>query len=155
MKGTGSDGIVISPIKNGTVIDHITPGEGLTVIRILGIQDGTNVTFTVATNVTSSRGGRKDMVKIENRELVKSEVDKIALIAPDAKISIIRDFKVVAKKPVEVPQDIVGVIKCPNPNCITNTRELAESRFVVHPRGFRCRYCDTIISREMDIGDYI
>lgn len=155
MRRPVSEGIVISPIKNGTVIDHITPGEGLTVIRILGIQDGTNVTFTVATNVSSSHGGRKDLVKIENRELVKSEVDKIALIAPDAKISIIRDFKVVAKKPVEVPCDIVGVIKCPNPNCITNTREPAESRFVVHPRGFRCQYCDTIISREMDIGDYI
>lgn len=155
MKRSVSEGIVISPIKNGTVIDHITPGEGLTVIRILGIQDGTNVTFTVATNVSSSHGGRKDLVKIENRELVKSEVDKIALIAPDAKISIIRDFKVVAKKPVEVPCDIVGVIKCPNPNCITNTREPAESRFVMHPRGFRCQYCDTIISREMDIGDYI
>ncbi len=155
MKRVGDVGIVISPIKNGTVIDHITPGEGLTVIRILGIQDGTNVTFTVATNVVSSRGGRKDMVKIENRELIKSEVDKIALIAPDAKISIIRGYKVVAKKPVEVPTDIVGVIKCPNPNCITNTREPAESRFTVHPRGFRCKYCDTVISREMDIGDYI
>ncbi|HJK62261.1 MAG TPA: aspartate carbamoyltransferase regulatory subunit [Methanocorpusculum sp.] len=155
MKRSVSEGIVISPIKNGTVIDHITPGEGLTVIRILGIQDGTNVTFTVATNVTSSRGGRKDMVKIENRELVKSEVDKIALIAPDAKISIIRDFKVVAKKPVEVPSDIVGVIKCPNPNCISNTREPAQSKFFVRPRGVRCQYCDTFISREMDIGDYI
>ncbi|HJJ99645.1 MAG TPA: aspartate carbamoyltransferase regulatory subunit [Methanocorpusculum sp.] len=155
MKRSVSEGIVISPIKNGTVIDHITPGEGLTVIRILGILDGTNVTFTVATNVTSSRGGRKDMVKIENRELVKSEVDKIALIAPDAKISIIREFKVVAKKSVEIPSDIVGVIKCPNPNCISNTREPAQSRFVVDPRGFRCQYCDTIISREMDIGDYI
>lgn len=155
MRRVVSDGIVISPIRNGTVIDHITPGEGLTVIRILGIQDGTNVTFTVATNVVSSRGGRKDMVKIENRELLKDEVDKIALIAPDAKISIIRDFKVVAKKSVEVPTDIVGVIKCPNPNCITNTKEPAKSRFRMHPRGFRCRYCDTIISREMDIGDYI
>ncbi|MDR0438665.1 MAG: aspartate carbamoyltransferase regulatory subunit [Methanocalculaceae archaeon] len=155
MKLTVSEGIVISPIKNGTVIDHITPGEGLTVIRILGIQDGTNVTFTVATNVASSQGGRKDLVKIENRELVKSEVDKIALIAPDAKISIIRNFNVVAKKSVEIPSDILGVIKCPNPNCITNTKEPAESRFTIHSRGFRCRYCDTIISREMDVGDYI
>ncbi|MDV0443573.1 aspartate carbamoyltransferase regulatory subunit [Methanorbis rubei] len=155
MKRVGDQGIVISPIKNGTVIDHITPGEGLTVIRILGIQDGTNITFTVATNVVSSRGGRKDMVKIENRELVKSEVDKLALIAPDAKISIIRDSKVVEKKSVEVPTDITGVIKCPNPNCITNTREPAESRFTAHPRGYRCCYCDTVISREMDIGDYI
>ncbi len=155
MVKTISDGIVISPIKNGTVIDHITPGEGLTVIRILGIQDGTDVTVIVASNVPSSRGGRKDMVKIENRELLKDEVDKIALVAPDATISIIRNFKVSAKKPVEVPKEIVGVIKCPNPNCITNTKEPVQSRFIVHPRGFRCQYCDSIISREMNIGDYI
>ena len=98
MVKTISDGIVISPIKNGTVIDHITPGEGLTVLRILGIRDGTNVTVIVASNVPSSRGGRKDMVKIENRELLKDEVDKIALVAPDATISIIRNFKVSVKK---------------------------------------------------------
>jgi len=150
-----SDGIVISPIKNGTVIDHITPGEGLTVLRILGIRDGTNVTVIVASNVPSSRGGRKDMVKIENRELLKDEVDKIALVAPDATISIIRNFKVSVKKAVEVPLKIVGVIKCPNPNCITNTKEPVQSKFVVHPRGFRCQYCDSLISCEMDIGDYI
>ncbi len=149
------DGIVISPIKNGTVIDHITPGEGLTVIRILGIDRRSDVTMTIASNVASSRGGRKDLVKIENRELLKAEVDRIALIAPDATISIIRNFKVADKKYVEVPEDIVGVIKCPNPNCITNTAEPVESRFTVHPRGFRCRYCDTVISREMDVGNYI
>jgi aspartate carbamoyltransferase regulatory subunit len=150
-----SDGILISPIRNGTVIDHITPGEGLTVLRILGIAGGTGITVTVATNVESGRGGRKDIVKVENRELVKAEVNKIALVAPDAKISIIRDSVVVDKKSVEVPETIVGVIKCPNPSCITNTREPAKTRFILHPRGFRCRYCDTIISREMDIGDYI
>lgn len=150
-----SDGIVISPIKNGTVIDHITPGEGLTVLRILDISDGTNVTVIVASNVPSSRGGRKDIVKIENRELFKDEVDKIALIAPDATISIIRSFKVSDKKQVEVPKQIIGVIKCPNSNCITNTKEPVQSRFVVHPRGFRCQYCDSLISSEMDIGDYI
>ncbi len=155
MVRTISDGIVISPIRNGTVIDHITPGEGLTVLRILGIHDGTHVTVIVASNVTSSRGGRKDMVKIENRELLKDEVDKIALVAPDATISIIRNFKVSVKKPVEVPKRIVDVIKCPNSNCITNTKEPVLSKFVVHPRGFRCQYCDSLISSEMDIGDYI
>lgn len=155
MVKTISDGIVISPIKNGTVIDHITPGEGLTVLRILGIRDGTNVTVIVASNVPSSRGGRKDMVKIENRELLKDEVDKIALVAPDATISIIRNFKVSVKKTVEVPKQITGVIKCPNPNCITNTKEPVQSKFVVHPRGFRCQDRDSLISSEMDIGDYI
>lgn len=151
---TVSDGIVISPIKNGTVIDHITPGEGFTVIRILGIRN-CSMNVTVASNVVSSRGGRKDIVKIENRELLKSEVDKVALVAPDATISIIRDFKVTDKKPVEVPKDIVGVIKCPNPNCITNTNEPVLSHFVEHPRGFRCVYCDAVISKEMNVGQYI
>ena len=147
--------LMISPIQHGTVIDHITPGEGLTVIRILGITRGTNVTVTVASNVESSHGGRKDLVKIANRELVKEEVDKIALVAPDATISIIRDYQVVDKKPVEVPQEIVGVITCPNPNCITNTKEPVPTRFAAQTRGFRCRYCDTVISLDKDIGNYI
>ncbi len=147
--------LMISPIQHGTVIDHITPGEGLTVIRILGITRGTNETVTVACNVESSHGGRKDLVKIANRELVKDEVDKIALVAPDATISIIRDYQVIDKKPVEVPQEIVGVITCPNPNCITNTKEPVPTVFAAHSRGFRCRYCDTVISRKRDIGNYI
>ncbi|MDO5843623.1 MAG: aspartate carbamoyltransferase regulatory subunit [Methanocorpusculum sp.] len=150
---TVSEGIVISPIKNGTVIDHITHGEGFTVIRILGIRNSI-MNVTVASNVMSSRGGRKDIVKIENRELLKSEVDKVALVAPDATISIIRDFKVTDKKNVDVPKDVVGVIKCPNPNCITNTNEPVPSHFVEHPRGFRCVYCDAVISKDM-VGQYI
>ena len=133
--------LVISPIQRGTVIDHITPGEGLTV--------------TVACNVESSRGGRKDLVKIADRELLKEEVDKIALVAPDATISIIRDYRVVDKKTVSVPQEIVGVITCPNPNCITNTKEPVPTRFAAQTRGFRCRYCDTVISLDKDIGNYI
>lgn len=145
----------ISPIRHGTVIDHITPGEGLTVISILGITRGTEVTVTIASNVESSRGGRKDLVKIADRELVKEEVDKIALVAPDATISIIREYQVIDKKPVEVPQEIVGVITCPNPNCITNTKEPVPTRFAAHSRGFRCHYCDTVIAREQDVGNYI
>ncbi|HJJ56065.1 MAG TPA: aspartate carbamoyltransferase regulatory subunit, partial [Methanocorpusculum sp.] len=141
-----SEGIVISPIKNGTVIDHIAPGKGLKVIQILGIQDRTNVTFTVATNVTSNhKPGRKDLVKIENRELIESEVNKITLISPDATISIIRDFKVVSKKSVSLPKSIIGVIKCPNPNCITNAQEPIKSRFIVNSRGYRCQYCNTML----------
>ena len=147
--------IIISSIRNGTVIDHITPGEALTVIRILKIKSGTNLNVTMASNVKSSRGGRKDVVKIEDRELLKEEVDKIALVAPDATINIIREYEVAVKKQVEVPKDIVGVIKCPNPNCITNTNEPVPSRFVSHSRGFRCVYCDTVISKDMDLGNYI
>ncbi|MCD6512207.1 MAG: aspartate carbamoyltransferase regulatory subunit [Thermoplasmata archaeon] len=133
----------VQPIKDGTVIDHITPGNALKVLKILGIKEGANSVISIAMNVAGKRG-RKDIVKIENRELDSKEVDKIALIAPDATINIIRDYEVVEKHRVSIPDEIVGIVRCPNPNCITNSREPIKSKFVVvsrKPLKIRCYYC--------------
>ena len=80
-------------IKNGTVIDHITAGNAVKVLHILGIPKTTSSTVSVAMNV-KSKLGKKDIVKVENRELDPKEVDKIALIAPKATINIIRNYEV-------------------------------------------------------------
>ncbi len=90
----------VRSIKNGSVIDHITAGNALNVLKILDIIGTTKAIVSVAMNVTSKRlpYGRKDIVKIEDRELSPAEVDKIALIAPQATINIIRDYEVVQKK---------------------------------------------------------
>ena len=138
----------ISPIRHGTVIDHITAGQALNVLRILGITGTTAESVSVATNVASRRG-RKDIVKIENRELRKEEVDRIALIAPNATINIIREFEVTEKKGVETPAELSGVVRCPNPGCISNTAEPARSRFIVTPNGLRCHYCDWLVTKEI------
>jgi len=140
------EGLLISPIRNGTVIDHITAGEALSVLRILGITGTTRECLSVATNVKSCEGGLKDIVKVENRELKKNEVDRIALIAPNATINIIRDFMVAEKKGVEIPSILVGVVRCTNPGCISNTNEPIETKFVVEEGGLRCLYCDNIIT---------
>ncbi|MCP1663110.1 MAG: aspartate carbamoyltransferase regulatory subunit [Methanocalculus sp. MSAO_Arc1] len=153
MKGKPEDGLLISPIRNGTVIDHIAAGEGLPVLRILGITGRTTEELSVATNVESRQMGKKDIVKIENRELVKEEVDRISLIAPKASINIIREYRVVQKIGVEIPSEVVGVIRCPNPACISNANEPIRSLFACQRRGYRCRYCDTMITR--DVGSYI
>jgi aspartate carbamoyltransferase regulatory subunit len=97
--------------------------------------------------------GRKDIVKIENRELRKEEVDRIALIAPHATISIIRNFDVYEKKGVEIPNYLIGVVRCPNPGCISNTNEPVPSRFEVLPKGLHCLYCEWMITT--DIKNYI
>ena len=144
-----SGGLVISPIKNGTVIDHITAGEALNVLRILGITGSTRECLSIATNVRSKRMGKKDIVKIENRELRTEEVDRIALLAPQAKINIIRDFQVVEKKGVEIPRVLRGVVKCPNPGCITNTNEPVESAFEVLDKGLHCLYCDWLVKNDI------
>ena len=138
----------ITPIKNGTVIDHITPGQALKVLHVLKIPETQSSVVSVAMNV-KSRMGKKDIVKIENRELDTKEVDKIALIAPNATINIIRNFEVIEKHTVHPPKEIIGLVTCSNPTCISNAREPVESRFILveeSPPKISCYYCE----REMD-----
>lgn len=134
----------ITPIKDGTVIDHITPGHAVKVLRILKIPESTSSVVSVAMNV-SGKMGKKDIVKVENRELDPKELDKIALIAPKATINIIRDYEVAKKHKVELPDEIFGIAKCSNPTCISNAREPVESRFHViskDPPRIKCYYCE-------------
>ncbi len=138
----------VRPIKHGTVIDHITAGQALNVLRILGISGTSTAVVSVAMNVPSGVLGLKDIVKVEDRELKEEEVDRISLIAPNATINIIRDFEVIEKYRVELPERLEGVVKCDNPNCISNTNEPVISKFAVNkkPVELRCIYCDHVIS---------
>ncbi|MFB6133845.1 MAG: aspartate carbamoyltransferase regulatory subunit [Halanaeroarchaeum sp.] len=143
----------VSKIENGTVIDHVTAGEALHVLGILGIDGSDGDSVSLGMNVPSDRLGKKDIVKVEGRELTPSEVDVLSLIAPDATINIIRAYEVSEKHRVERPDSVSGVLQCPNANCITNAGEPVETRFAVLDEGVRCEYCDTII-RE-DLTDHI
>jgi len=146
-----SQELYVRKIKDGTVIDHITSGFALDVLKILGIDGKDGEAVTAAMNVASKRQDHKDIVKIQNRELKPAEVDKIALIAPNATINIIRNYGVVSKKLVELPALIKGIIKCDNPSCISNTREPVDPTFGVdhrEPVKLRCAYCGHIIERE-------
>jgi len=131
-------------IKNGTVIDHITAGNAIKVLRILGIPKTPSAVVSVAMNV-KSKMGKKDIVKVENRELKPSEVDKIALVAPKASINIIRDYEVAKKHRVKLGTEVVGLVKCSNPTCISNSNEPVKSRFIIinqDPLRIKCYYCE-------------
>ena len=145
----------IPRIKNGTVIDHITPGCAVKVLHILGIpRSNSSYVVSVAMNV-NSKMGKKDIVKVENRELDPQEVDKIALIAPKATINIIRDYKVAKKHKVELPDEVIGLLSCSNPTCVSNAREPVKSRFIVvckDPPKIKCFYCER---EPEDIADRI
>lgn len=138
----------VSKIKNGTVIDHITAGMAPTVLKILGIGRGCPDTVIVAMNVRSQRLGLKDMVKVENRALAAETVRKIAIVAPHATVNIVKDFKVTQKIEVELPQELIGIVRCPNRNCITNSAEHVASFFTVEsqdPLSLRCHYCESLV----------
>lgn len=146
----------IPPIKNGTVIDHITARQALNVLEILKIDKNTDGSVELVMNVKSKTMGRKDIVKVENRELKPEEVDKIALIAPNATINIVRDSEVITKHKVELPETIEGIIRCANPNCISNAeREPVISKFIVEKGNqpkVRCIFCGRYTEIEGDVS---
>ncbi|MFT4904309.1 MAG: aspartate carbamoyltransferase regulatory subunit [Natronomonas sp.] len=135
----------VSKIESGTVIDHIAGGQALNVLAILGIDGSSGEEVSVGMNVPSDRLGRKDIVKVEGRELSQDEVDVLSLIAPAATINIVRDFDVIEKHRVSRPEEVTGVLSCPNANCISTEDEPVDSRFEVLDDGVRCTYCETII----------
>ena len=134
----------VSKIRDGTVIDHVTAGQALNVLAILGIDGSGGESVSIGMNVPSDKVGQKDVVKVEGRELSQSEVD----------VLIIRDFDVVEKNRVERTDTVRGILVCPNHNCITNADEPIRTEFEVLSDGVRCAYCDTII-REGDVAEHI
>ncbi len=142
----------IRAIENGTVIDHITANKALHILKILELPDPETKNVTIAMNVSSNEIGRKDILKIENRELDHEELNQIALIAPKATINIIRDYKPIKKDKIVLPEKITSIIKCTNPKCITNNKnEPITPIFNVvtnYPPVVRCHYCEKLIKTE-------
>lgn len=141
--------LLVRRIKDGTVIDHIEAGKALLVLRALSITGKEGNVITVALNVPSSKHGKKDIIKVENRFLETSETNKLALIAPRATINIIRDYKLIEKRKIQLPESIIGIFKCPNMKCITNSGEQIKSIIDVIDKEkviLECRYCSRTLS---------
>ena len=134
--------LAVAALKNGTVIDHIPADALFEVVRLLQLADS-EMQLTIGNNLPSARGGRKGIIKVADTEFAEATLNRIALIAPTAKINIIRDYEVVEKRNVELPETLIDVVKCNNPKCITNNEPMA-TRFEVvsrDPVKIRCHYC--------------
>lgn len=140
-------------IENGTVIDHIPTESLFQIINILKLDKETNrVTFGM--NMESKRMGCKAIIKINDRYCRADEINRIALVAPNARVNIIKDFKVVEKLSVEIPERVNGIVKCANPKCVTNNEPVATSFILIDGQelALKCRYCEKITSRnELEI----
>ena len=139
----------VSAIENGTVIDHIPADKLFDVINVLGIT-GMDNAMTFGANLKSSKLGKKAIIKIWDKFLEDDEVNKLALVAPSAKINIIRDYDVVEKKTVNVPEKVEGIVKCMNPKWITN-HEKVRTKFTVvkdSPIVLKCHYCEKLTDQE-------
>lgn len=139
----------VSAINEGTVIDHIPAKNLFKVISILGLDKIENQ-ITFGTNLESGKLGKKAIIKVSDKFFKDNEINKIALIAPHAKLNIIRDYEVVEKRVVETPDSINGIVKCFNPKCITNSEHITTKFDVVgkDPISLKCRYCEKITTAE-------
>lgn len=139
----------VSAIKDGTVIDHIPAQSVFKVISILNL-DKIDNHITFGTNFESKKLGLKGIIKISDKYFEQDEINKIALIAPDAKLNIIKDYDVIEKKVVEVPEKIVGIVKCVNPKCITNHEGITTKFTIISKQNvaLKCHYCEKITNQE-------
>jgi aspartate carbamoyltransferase regulatory subunit len=140
----------VSAIKNGTVIDHIRPGQAPRIMHLLHVLASKNK-VTVGLNLPSKLIGLKDLLKIENRVLTPDEANEIVIFAPEATINIIKDFEVTEKITTHLPQRVLHVFLCPNPVCITHN-EPVSSAFHIEDQGkqvkLTCHYCEKTFDRD-------
>ncbi len=134
----------VAALKEGTVIDHIPAKKLFKVITLLKLQDCDNM-ITFGTNLESKRMGCKGIIKISEKFFEDSEINRITLIAPNAKINIIKNFEVVEKRPLSLPEEVKEIVTCPNPACITNHQPI-QTHFHVFEEDelvmLKCHFCE-------------
>tara|TARA_B100000686_G_scaffold333165_1_gene398792 strand:+ start:2121 stop:2591 length:471 start_codon:yes stop_codon:yes gene_type:complete len=144
--------LIVRRIKDGTVIDHIDEGRGLQVLEALEIDGRRGNVITIALNMPSGKLKKKDMIKVEGRFLEDDDTNKLAVIAPASTVNIIKDYKLVEKRRVSLPNQIEQIFRCSNPDCVTNSQEHIESTMEVIDKDnlvLQCRYC----GRRLDVND--
>ncbi len=140
--------LLVRRIKEGTVIDHIDEGKGLQVLNALRIDGKDGSLITIALNVPSGKFKKKDIIKVENKFLKDDDTNKLAVIVPNATINIIKNYKLVEKRRVTLPNEVDRIFRCSNPDCITNSTEHIESVMDVidkEGRVLKCRYCSRVL----------
>jgi len=133
----------VDPIKNGIVIDHIKAGSGMTVYHLLKL-DRLESPVAIIKNVTSKAMGKKDIIKVD--EAIDIDLSVLGYIDPNITVNIIKDSLLVEKKHLELPEEIVNVVKCKNPRCITSVEQEIPHRFKLTDRErrvYRCVYCES------------
>ena len=135
--------MIIDPIKNGIVIDHVKAGKGKEIYDFLELE---NLSCPVALirNVPSKKTGKKDIIKID--EIIDIDMDVLGYITPEATVSIIKDGNIFSKKKIALPEVVKNVIKCKNPRCITSVEQGIEHVFKLvdkENKTYRCVYCET------------
>ena len=133
----------IDAITNGVVIDHIEAGKAMELYERLGLAE-IDCSVAIIKNVVSKKMGKKDIIKIDGETEIN--FDLIGYVDPEATVNIIKDGVLCEKKSIEMPEELVNVLKCKNPRCITSTEQELRQVFKLTDREnkvYRCLYCES------------
>lgn len=138
--------MLVAAIENGTVIDHIPNERLFDVVNMLHLSEMKSA-VTVGFNLKSAELGTKSIIKIADRFFTDEELNQLSAVTPNVTLCVIRNYKVVEKRTVEMPEELVGIVRCTNPKCITNNEPMSTRFREVHPGFLRCCYCNKDVAR--------
>ena len=136
--------LMVAAIENGTVIDHIPSSKLFEVVSLLHLEAIRGSSIMVGYNLKSKKMGHKSIIKVSDKYFSDAELNQLSVVAPNVTLCIIRDYEVVEKKKVALPEEIRGIVRCANPKCITNNEPMTTLFHVTdRERGIiRCHYCE-------------
>ena len=136
-------------MKNGTVIDHIPTDKLFTIVSLLGLKNS-DLNITIGNNLPSKKLGKKGIIKVADRFFTDEEISRLSVVAPNVQLNIIHNYEVVEKKQVIMPDVIKGIVKCGNPQCITNNEPMTTIFHVLCKENgvLKCHYCEKEQNKE-------
>jgi len=139
----------VAALQNGTVIDHIPTDKLFTIVSLLGLKNS-DLNITIGNNLPSKKLGKKGIIKVADRFFSDEEISRLSVVAPNVQLNIIRNYEVVEKKQVIMPDVVKSIVKCGNPKCITNNEPMATIFHVINKENgvLKCHYCEKEQNKE-------
>ena len=135
--------MMVAAIENGTVLDHIPSERLFDVVSMLHLEKMGNA-ITIGFNFKSAVMGTKSIIKIADKYFTDEELNQLSAVAPNITLCVIKDYEIIEKRMVVMPEELVGIVQCPKPKCSTNNEPM-KTRFRSVAQGhniLRCSYCN-------------
>ena len=132
----------IDGVKTGIVLDHIQAGNSMEIYSLLQLEK-LDCSVAIIQNVVSRKYGKKDIIKIDS--MIDLDLDILGFIDPNITVNKVVDVVLSSKDHLQLPKELVNVIKCQNPRCITSVeREIPHVFYLADETSgkYLCKYCD-------------
>lgn len=141
--------LLVAALQNGSVIDHIPTDKLFTITKLLEL-DKYEEPVTIGNNLESNKMGKKGLIKVSGKYFTDKELSRLAIVCPNMQLAIIRDYEVVEKRNITLPETLTNIVRCANPVCITNNEPMKTIFMVDKEKGLlKCHYC----GKTQDIGN--